>query len=261
MELLTFNCSALPLLTPDVDARLDLLARELRRLDPDLACLQELGLSAQVSRLAARLSAWPYGFWQPRWPGLVAGGLALFSKRPLRGASFHPYAEQCSWLGPGYLSRLAVKGWMRLDLGDPGPVVLHTHLMADYGASRRTWADYRGLQERQAAELASFAARDLAAGRRVVVAGDLNATPASEAFGRLTGLGLRDALGGSAEPSMVPESSFPRPWAIPRRLERLDYVLDSAPGARGFWTLDEVHAFGSRRMSLSDHRGLLAHLA
>ncbi|WP_426506570.1 endonuclease/exonuclease/phosphatase family protein [Dactylosporangium sp. McL0621] len=68
---------------------------------------------------------------------------------------------------------------------------------------------------RQADEIAAFATR-FAAGRPTVIAGDLNITPGSAPFGRLTGAGYADAFAPSR-----PVRTFP----ADRPIEEIDHVL------------------------------------
>lgn len=262
IRLLTFNCAAIPLLTPASGARLERLAAEVSRLEPDVVCLQELCLGSQARRLGRLLAAWPFRFLVPR-AGLVAGGLAVFSKVPFREASFERFREQGPWLGYSCLARLSGKGFMRLVFDAPPLELFHTHLLADYSRCPGAGAPYGELQLKQLEQLLA-ALRGAGRERTMVLAGDLNFPPGSEPFRRLVEAGLEDPMEGVSEPSMVDEASFPTVPAVPRRMARLDYVLarsGSDPlvltGAR--YVLDARRERGpGRAFTLSDHRGVLA---
>ena len=215
------------------------LLDEIRRIDPDVICLQELMSAAHAQWLHDHLG-WKQSFWETGKRGWVAGGLAIFSKLPLTATSFRPFSRQAPLLGFGALSRLWGKGFMRIELGSPRTVLFHTDLIQDYGATRWTLTNYAKLQAAQAAEMTEAMRGERLAGR-AIVAGCLNATPSSEVLRGLAQLRLADIMGGSEEPSTLPEDRLALRFGVRRRLARLDYILDS-------------------RSTLSYHRGLLGQM-
>ena len=257
MKILTFNCCAVPMLAPEVDARLTRMLDEIRRLDPDVVCLQELA-SAQQAQWLADHFAWRQSYFEKGRRDWTAGGLAVFSKIPFTATSFKPFSKQGPRLGYGMVFRMLGQGFMRLELGSPRTVLYHTHLIPDF-AGRFTLTNYGKIQSAQAAELLEALRAERTASRALVV-GCLNATPSSDILRKFAELRLGDILGGSEESSVVPEDRFPARLGGRRRLARLDYILDSAGAAQAWWVFDELHGFGDRRSTLSDHRGLLGQL-
>lgn len=267
MRLLTFNCSALPLLTPRVSERMALITAGIRALDPDIACLQEVGLERHAASLATSLAGWPHAWWQRRPLGLIAGGLVLFAKRPFVRARFTAFREQGPWLGHSYLARLSRKGFMVVDWEEPALRLVHTHPLADYGASLRVRTDYAALQQRQYAQLIEELRRGLSAvgvGRPfLALAGDLNIVPESPLYRNLVSeLALTDLMAGSREPSMVAEECFKAFPGVPKRPARLDYILVSCDGGirdgRAFFAMDRPLEFADGGQgTLSDHRGVV----
>ncbi|MBI4679513.1 MAG: endonuclease/exonuclease/phosphatase family protein [Elusimicrobia bacterium] len=267
LRILTFNCSAIPVLTPAVRPRLLRLTAEIRKLDPDLICLQEVGLESYARLLKERLRRWPFSFWErARRGGVVCGGLAVFSKKPFYEACFEPFSRQGPWLGYSLLARMSRKGIMRLKFRDPELELLHAHPVADYSATRRTWTRYAKLQERQVAQLIGRV-RSSGHSGRLVVAGDLNFTPDSGSYAAMTdGLGLVDLMEGERRPSILSDREWGASFWIPRRRVRIDYLLVSRDlirrgKTRAGYVFDRVFRWSrTLESALSDHCGVLGEL-
>ena len=226
-------------------ARRPLLVAALARVDPDLVAFQEDCLDPDTGRsqaedlledLAARTRR---GYLFRRQTTHVANhpegsfeeGVSLLSAHPIED-------EGVLTLPSAHLPRRAL--WIDVTLG---------------GRALRFYATHFDFGQDAAAERTSSAQLILdsaPAARAVLVAGDLNTTPDSEAAQRLSSA-LVD-LWGRANPSQ-PGLTFPA--SSPAR--RIDYVFASPPlalGLRGAKLLDE-EAGGTR---LSDHLGVAVSL-
>ena len=233
-------------------ARLGRMAATLAGLDADLVLLQEVDFRARRSHgedqltflqgatglpYAAAAVGWsvryvPYPAWPPsRHVGPVVSGGAVLSRFPVLGPQqvhhHPPPAANPGWYNAFYLRRytqtvtLDVGGGRRL-------VVLNSHL-EDADAAARAG---------EAAFVAAAARSALAAGRLLLVGGDLNGGPADPALRPLSEVtGLAAAFPEGAPPT------FPSP--TPR--VRLDHLY-AGPGLRvtiAMAALGESPAIGS----------------
>ncbi|WP_233607894.1 endonuclease/exonuclease/phosphatase family protein [Micromonospora chalcea] len=204
-----------------LDGRLDLdaLARELR--GADIVLLSEVdrgwwlnGGHDTLALLARRLEM-PYVFApaaDPVW------GDAVLSRFPARSGQTRRLTAHSAPTGAQALG-------VTLDLGGRELAVVATHLQPPPGRD----------PVEQAREVAEFAGR-YAAGRPLVLGGDLNTEPADPAFAEFTGAGLVDALA-PARPLRTSPADDPR--------TQIDHVFVS-PGL----TATEVRA---PRTEASDH--------
>ncbi|MFJ5543698.1 endonuclease/exonuclease/phosphatase family protein [Micromonospora chalcea] len=204
-----------------LDGRLDLdaLARELR--GADIVLLSEVdrgwwlnGGHDTLALLAGRLEM-PYVFApaaDPVW------GDAVLSRFPARSGQTRPLTAHGAPTGAQALG-------VTLDLGGRELAVVATHLQPPPGRD----------PVEQAREVAEFAGR-YAAGRPLVLGGDLNTEPADSAFAEFTRAGLVDALA-PARPLRTSPADDPR--------TQIDHVFVS-PGL----TATEVRA---PRTEASDH--------
>ncbi|MBM0229644.1 endonuclease/exonuclease/phosphatase family protein, partial [Micromonospora sp. ATA51] len=207
-----------------LDGRLDLdgLARAVTGSRPDVVLLSEVdrgwllnGGHDTLALLARRLRM-PYVFApaaDPVW------GDAVLSRWPVRSSETRPLPAGGAPTGAQALG-------VTLDLGGGARLaVVATHLQPPPGRGPVT----------QARQVAAFATR-YAAGRPLVLAGDLNTEPGDPAFLEFTGAGLVDALA-SARPVPTSPADDPR--------EQIDHVFVS-PGV----TAADVVA---PRSTASDH--------
>lgn len=258
LRCLSFNCSGLPVLTPYRRERVAAFAALAAELDPDLLAVQELFLETDADLLKERLPRHHLHYGRRR-PGLVAGGLALLSRWPLR-ARFAAFEEQGSaWRFSG-INRLNPKGVLLASAEVPGLTVATTHLLANY-PQRYDGGSYARWQARQLGELeALFSAEP--GGAPHLLLGDLNAPPAfAPLAGFLSRLGFSDALNGDSA-STLQEKGF-KPPLVPRAKARLDYILSGAEGplrrrSAGFVLDSPVEIKPGYWTTLSDHRGLWA---
>lgn len=256
MRLLTYNLCALPVLTGDIPRRLELAARAIAALDPDVIVLQEVFLAGQLERLRAGLAAWPHLAWRRLSFSRVAGGICVLSKRPIRAWGFQAFRVQGSLWRMSALVHLNPKGFLWADLD--GMHLVHTHLLADYRISRvnELVNPYHALQRSQLDEVGAHL-RGRGEGP-VIVAGDLNMKPQAPVLtGFLAAAGLTDPMAGAAEPSVIDEPYYRIPF-FHSPGKRLDYVLHRGfAGAAARLVLGE-RVLGAR--TLSDHLGVLAEL-
>ncbi|GAA4580736.1 hypothetical protein GCM10023176_60700 [Micromonospora coerulea] len=207
-----------------LDGRLDLagLTRAIEGTRPDVVVLSEVdrgwllnGGHDTLALLARRLHL-PYVFApaaDPVW------GDAVLSRFPARAAESRPLPAVGAPTGAQALG-------VTLDLGGGVPlVVVATHLQPPPGQGPVT----------QARAVAAFATR-YAAGRSLVLAGDLNTQPGDPAFAEFTGAGLADALA-PARPLPTSPADDPR--------EQIDHVFVS-PGVR-------TAGVAAPRTTASDH--------
>ncbi|MGW4156630.1 endonuclease/exonuclease/phosphatase family protein [Micromonospora chersina] len=190
-----------------LDGRLDLdaLARAVDGSRPDVVLLSEVdrgwllnGGHDTLALLAGRLRM-PYVFApaaDPVW------GDAVLSRFPVRAGETRPLAAHGAPTGAQALG-------VTLDLGGRDLAVVATHLQPPPGQGPVA----------QAREVAAFATR-YAAGRPLVLGGDLNTEPADPAFAEFTRAGLVDALT-AARPLRTSPADDPR--------TQIDHVLVS-PG-------------------------------
>ena len=206
-----------------LDGRFDLdaLARAVGGARPDVVLLSEvdrgwlLNGGHDLLALLARRLRMPYVFApaaDPLW------GDAVLSRFPVRSGRTRPLAAHGAPTGAQALG-------VTLDLGGRELAVVATHLQPPPG---------RG-PVAQAREVAAFATR-YAAGRPLVLAGDLNTEPGDAAFGEFVRAGLVDALA-AARPLPTSPADDPR--------EQIDHVLVSPGLAAG--------AVAAPRTTASDH--------
>jgi endonuclease/exonuclease/phosphatase family metal-dependent hydrolase len=230
--------------------RKDRVAALIRRNRPDLVGLQE-ALRTQLDDLVARLPDYEvYGV--GRDDGKTKGE---YSAILVRRARFDVRATDTFWLSetPGVagskgwdalLPRVAT--WVRLNDRTTGRefLLLNTHF------------DHRGVQARiqsAAAIKAHLTAVHAAAPLPIIMTGDLNVEPTSEAFATLTAGGfLRDARppGYTQPTSLGFEASSPR-------VSIIDYILHNAEFTPGAFRVITDH---DGRYFPSDHLPVLARM-
>lgn len=214
--MLSFNAAGIPLVHPELAARLDAAGAAIAALGPDAVGLQELWLDADHRRLAAGAGL-PEAV-RPAGRGPLGAGLSLLSRWPVVESALDTFTLKPSLLRLHQGEAAADKGVLYTLLRAPwGPVaVFNTHLIANYPADG---AAYRAIRLAQVFELWESIERH-AAGRPTVVLGDLNAAPDAEAARVLLDLtGLADVCRRDGAETCAP----------PGRA-RIDYVL--APRAR-----------------------------
>jgi endonuclease/exonuclease/phosphatase family metal-dependent hydrolase len=247
----------------DDPARQDLLRDELRRLDPDVAALQEVGPGQAADLLGAHRHSVRHRSTAPDDPV----GAELVSRWPF-GAVHHvdlhlgPATESLPWTGAVVAEVLAPPPF--------GPVLVVHH--------KPVWPlDREVVRERQAV-LVARAVEDLVADRpvHVVLLGDLDATPDAASVRFLTG---RQSLDGTSVayhdaweiahpdepgPTFTPTNPLVRDGSMPLvRPRRIDYAMVRG-GAHGptlrVHRCEPVLAGPVDGVQASDHHGVLAEL-
>ncbi len=152
--------------------RHDLAVGFLRQANADVVVLLEVS-DAWAEAVESLADLYPHAVVEPRADSF---GIAVLSRLPLESARVEPLAE-----GPP----LVIAG---LPVGERGCLLVAAHPPAPLSAA---WSAGRDAQLAAIGELAATETRP------VIVAGDLNATPWSHGFRRLTGpRGLRDSAVG-----------------------------------------------------------------
>ncbi len=156
------NNQALRLSEQEVKSNLDKIAEEVKKLNPDIVCLQEVDFDAarthrinQFEYLAQALGM-PYGAYAltwnkrylpwPYWPpsvhyGRMVSGQAVLSRYPIEHQmvlEFSKPSENAFWYNWFYLDRVAQK--VNIRVGYQGIVVWNVHLEAFHPKTRESQA-------------------------------------------------------------------------------------------------------------------------
>ncbi len=237
-----------------LDARLDLIAAEIRRLDPDVVCLQEVPWHwGSAARNLADRTGLNYLYLRAngnRWTILFEEGEAILSRYPLRDASV---TELQASAGP-FEHRVALQATAVTPWGDLR--VVSTHL---------THGD-PAVNEAQAASLIAFVAAGNM-GAPAVVAGDFNARDDSPQIQALQAAGWIDTYR-TAYPNDPGHTCCTDDLTDPDQAldKRIDYIF-LVPGDQDIGVADSRVVFdrpwpgGEGWLWVSDHAGLLTTLA
>jgi endonuclease/exonuclease/phosphatase family metal-dependent hydrolase len=234
--------------------RLDLIAAEIRRLDPDVVCLQEVPWHwGSAARDLAERAGFNYLYLRAngnRWTILFEEGEAILSRYPLRDAAATELEGSAGFFEHRVaLQATAVTPWGELR-------VVSTHL---------THGD-PAVNEAQAASLVAFVNAGNA-GAPAVVAGDFNAVEDSPQIQMLRAVGWIDAYR-AAHPDDPGATCCIDGVTDPDQAhgKRIDYLF-LVPGDEPVSVLDSriilnrPVPWGDGRLWASDHAGLLTTLA
>ena len=238
-----------------LDGRLDLIAAEIRRLDPDVICLQEVpwhwGSAAQELAERSGLNHIYMRANGNRWAILFEEGEAILSRYPLREAAATGLAPRAGF----FEHRVALQATAATPWGDLR--VVSTHL---------THGD-PGVNEGQAASLVSFVNENVSSGAPAVVAGDFNARDDSPQIRALLAEGWIDTYraahpGDPGATCCIDDLTDPD-QALDRRIDYIflvpgDDALDVA-GSRVIF--DQPAQTDEGWLWPSDHAGLLTTLS
>jgi endonuclease/exonuclease/phosphatase family metal-dependent hydrolase len=245
LKLVTYNIWGLPSwMTGARAGRYSPIARELKRLDPDVVLLQE-AWTTEARRAAPADGRWAVARAAGQHTFFQQSGLVTLSKYPILGGEFYPFSR-AAWL-----DRFVNKGALKVTVQLPGKQVLNVwnvHLQEGGSAEvrrsqiRELVAHVRGAEDGQIADL---------------VGGDFNCTPQSPCYRELA-----DALGpsvrqpGGADPFVTWDGLSSKPSAG----ETIDYVfIQPRTTCKTLQAVAHV-AFTApgRELRLSDHLGIEA---
>jgi endonuclease/exonuclease/phosphatase family metal-dependent hydrolase len=234
--------------------RLDLIAAEIRRLDPDVVCLQEVPWHwGSAARDLAERAGFNYLYLRAngnRWTILFEEGEAILSRYPLRDAAATELEGSAGFFEHRVaLQATAVTPWGELR-------VVSTHL---------THGD-PAVNEAQAASLVAFVASGDAGGPPAVVAGDFNARENAPQIRALRAAGWIDTYR-AAHPGDPGLTCCTDDLTDPGQVldERIDYIfLVAGDGsfrvADSRIILNQPLRSGDGWLWASDHAGLLTTL-
>jgi len=240
LRLLTLNC----LFLNRPRARLRVIARLVKEMAPDVACLQEIFFRWNVGLLAddrAVFRPWGIG---------VLGGLVTLPSAPVESWRFEAFRTTV------WFERTARKGFLttRIVLGGEPVTIINTHLAANYDENWALSNGYARLQLDQLGQLAD-GIRRLPEHEPVIVAGDFNVPAGASQFKEfMDGCRLQSAMDWSAAA------------ADARGFAGIDNILFRPPAGRlmrGHATLcfeDRVQLADGRAVFPSDHLGVVAEL-
>ena len=236
----------------------------LRRLDPDIVCLQEVvddgGGRNQARWLAEEAGGYHVAYAGAPVPGGVGQfGNAVLSRWPIDGES---WTELHYEPRPDDIQRLVVHARTN------GLDVYSTHL---------NWRFDDGyIRERQVVEVADFISAESDAGASMppILAGDFNAEPDSNEIRFLCGLAAVNGrstyfheawrFGGAGPDGYTWDNRNPFAAADREPDKRIDYVFSGWRPGRGHGRVEHCHVVCDRALTgtfASDHFGLLATLA
>lgn len=238
-----------------LDRRLDLIAAEIRRLDPDVVCLQEVPWHwGSAARDLAERVGLNYLYLRAngnRWTILFEEGEAIMSRYPLRDAAV---TELDARAGP-FEHRVALQATAVTPWGDL--LVVSTHL---------THGD-PAVNQAQAASLIAFANTYNPQGLSAVVAGDFNARENSPQIQALQAAGWIDTHR-AANPDDPGLTCCSDDLTDPDQAldKRIDYIF-LVPGDGSFKVaasrviLNQAMPSSDGWLWASDHAGLLTTLS
>lgn len=235
--------------------RIDSIAAEIRRLDPDIVCLQEVpwhwGNAAQDLAERTGLNHLYMRANGNRWAILFEEGEAILSRYPLRDAAAIGLEPRAGF----FEHRVALQATAVTPWGDLG--IVSTHL---------THGDPK-VNQVQADSLISFVHDNASGGAPVVVAGDFNAREDSPQIGALRAEGWIDTYR-AAHPDDPGATCCVDDLTDPAQTldARIDYIF-LVPGDTPIAVVDSRVIFdrplqkGDGWLWASDHAGLLTTLS
>ena len=149
--------------------------------DADVACFQEVFTWWHLRLLARRMRSFRYVSFRPSAVG-PAGGLAVFSRRPVSGTAYHGFGPAPAAPGISRATRVEarLKGVLVTRLARPGLCVITTHLTANWDGD---WSQGSRFYPVHHSQLAALAQVVRSAAAPAVVCGDFNVDRDSFLFG------------------------------------------------------------------------------
>lgn len=187
LRVVTWNLWGILWLTPRRAERMQVIAREIVKMKPDIVGFQEVFVQADRDLIAKALqeAGLPYARYFPS--GLVGSGLLLVSRHPIESDGFIRYAENGRpeavhhgdwWAGKGLsLSTVRLPGGTLLQVGN-------THMHARYRTTQ-----YHATQLAQGRQLIPWAKRVKETGAPALWLGDWNNQPDNDVLAPLAASG------------------------------------------------------------------------
>ncbi len=253
MTILTLNCFGTPLVAPRASERMRSIARHIQSLNPDIVCLQEVFLPWHKRIFLSALSPWRHRY-MPRNGILGTGaGLCVFSKLPIKDASFHEFSEVGKWASRTAADKIVEKGWMELSFEKPRPFrIFHTHLTCNYAGNYHPIHRIGRIQRVQLHNM-STSVRKVPRSIPAFVVGDLNIPPESSLLRSfLKATKSVDLTPGTAPSVQGNHFRFPMFFSPIIANSKIDYMLGRNVAVPTSWQY--VFSHGEK---LSDHLGIL----
>lgn len=134
ISLLNFNTLGTTFFAPDIKKRYQAIAAQIKAMDIDLICFQEITTYYNLRLIKKYLRNYPYCHYKKHFIG-PKGGLVIFSKLPIEKTSYHRYASLGSYKNITFYTRLIRNGILMCTLKDIPLVVMNTHLVSDFSFS------------------------------------------------------------------------------------------------------------------------------
>jgi len=240
--------------------RIKRLAAEVNRLNPTVACLQEIQQNAYLPLLQRGLAAYPQLTFY-RNSLAPKGGLftAAVSTSPEIKREFYPYQNQGKPVSLGFSDWALNKGALlvNLEFHEHRFAILNTHLQANYRGDWRLANGQTQIQLDQVNDLVKLIhAQPLDAW--VIVCGDFNFPRHSPAYQEMISQsGLTDALAGDPRHTYRPFPLVSRKWQT-----SLDYIFfripagEAAAVAADILPIEDASAALPYQRFLTDHNAL-----
>lgn len=201
MSVLTLNVLGIPLLTRRYHKRLGGVISQIKKLNPDIVCLQEIWLKSGRDFIIAQLKGAGYRyFFAPRFAKRLNGFLTL-SKIPIVDTNAKVVDLQLRGFGFSLAEFIGAKGFSRttIDLGGGKRAhIINTHFAVDWSNKFTARSRYNKGQS----ACIEVLERELAKFRKdpIVVAGDFNLDAGSEIYKQLLEeTGLKDTLSSAGD--------------------------------------------------------------
>ncbi len=191
---LTYNFLGIPLFSKAYKKRLSLFINELRELEPDIFCLQEIWLPGAKNKLISSLKDLGYSFYFPRAKFRLCGLLTGVKGEILE----HNYVSTKSLVTGFDLSVLEMfgsKGYLILKtkINDEIFYIINVHFNADFTNKYNSDSSYTKTHERSVSYLISDINKFK--NEKIILLGDFNFQPGGPAYCKLiNSSGLTDII-------------------------------------------------------------------
>jgi endonuclease/exonuclease/phosphatase family metal-dependent hydrolase len=258
VSLLSFNTFGTLFFAPDILKRLKTFAYIVNESDIDVICLQEIATHYHFHTLEKLLTKYPYSAHKKTLFG-PKGGLAIFSKLPIKDVQYDSFASLGSLT---MYTQLLRNGILSVTLQDYPLRICNTHLISDfeYEASKKN--RYYKYVYGQVQESAEFMKEQSSTENTTLLAGDFNMTKEDPAYAEFLKIsGAVDVYAKETKPTYYRDAidwKFKAPKDV-----RIDYIflLDKydriTVESTDYAFTDKVTIAPNITSFLSDHIGLL----